>query len=78
MGGGIAWLFSYRNFLVRLKDISWEPITKGMQQIAKNYSYLLKTRRITKSELNNKLQELIYSLKFDGFKFLRLCCRSGL
>ena len=68
MGGGIAWFYSKLNLAVRMKDINWQNIAIGYQQIFKNYKTLLKIRKITKSDMINKTALVTASLDNKGFK----------
>ena len=68
MGGGIAWLYTKLNLPVRMKDVNWQAIALGYQQISKNYQALLKIRKITKAEFTNKFSLVTASTDFSGFK----------
>lgn len=68
MGGGIAWFYSKLNIPVRMRDINWKGIGLGYQQINKIYKTLLKIRKITKSEMINKLSLVTATTGVTGFK----------
>ncbi|MBT6121391.1 fatty-acid oxidation protein subunit alpha [bacterium] len=67
MGGGIAWLLSYRGLNVRLKDIGWDAVAKAFHTADKIYSQLVKKRRIKhimKSVYMNRLSATITNSGF--------------
>ncbi len=68
MGGGIAWLFSKLKLPVRMKDLSYNAIALGYQQITKNYQQLLKIRKITKNEIKNYLALVSSTIDYSGLK----------
>lgn len=68
MGGGIAWLFSYKDIFVRIKDISQHSIALGYQQIFKIYNQLKKIRKLTAEEINIKIDRVTSGLDYTGFK----------
>jgi len=68
MGGGIAWLYSKMDIPVRMKDIAWDGIALGYQQIDKVYKQLLKIRKLTKAEVANKVALVSATTDMTGFK----------
>jgi len=68
MGSGIAWLASYRGNDVRVKDINWEALSKGYQEIDDIYRQLLKIRRIKKDAANLMLHRVSFDVDYEGFK----------
>lgn len=52
MGAGIAWLLAKQGSQVRLKDLTWEGVGKGLQRIADYNQHALKRRKMTKNEHN--------------------------
>jgi 3-hydroxyacyl-CoA dehydrogenase/enoyl-CoA hydratase/3-hydroxybutyryl-CoA epimerase len=68
MGGGIAWLFSYRDIQVRLKDIAWGAVAKGYEAAYAVYKQLLKKRRLTPSQVSQKLLKIAGTTSYHGFK----------
>lgn len=66
MGGGIAWLFSYKNIPVRIKDISLEGIKLGYKHIAEIYSSLLKKRKIKETDLVKKYSNITATVNYSG------------
>ena len=67
MGSGIAWLFSKNGIPVRLKDISWEVIGKGMGAIRKMYAFPLKVRKMTPGQVNLKMHSVTGTVDYTGF-----------
>lgn len=68
MGAGIAQLFSFRNIPVRLKDTNTEAVAKGLSTIRKIYDDLLKKKKITFRELEQKMFLIGPSTEYWGFK----------
>jgi len=68
MGGGIAWLFAYRDFSVRIKDISQNAIALGFSQVQKIFSQLQKIKKITANQANLKTTKITSGLDFTGFE----------
>jgi len=68
MGSGIAWLASYRGNAVRVKDINWEALGKGSQEIADIYKQLKKIRRVKKDAANLMMHRISYDVDYDGFR----------
>ncbi|OGC05654.1 hypothetical protein A3H38_05405 [candidate division WOR-1 bacterium RIFCSPLOWO2_02_FULL_46_20] len=70
MGGGIAWLFSYRDIAVRLKDVNWEAIGKGFAAASGIYQQLKKRCKIKTARINLKMHHLSGTLDYGGFQNL--------
>ncbi|MEC7840065.1 MAG: 3-hydroxyacyl-CoA dehydrogenase NAD-binding domain-containing protein [Chlamydiota bacterium] len=68
MGAGIAWLFSYRDIPVRLKDVSWECIGKGYAAARGIYKTLLKIRKIKPYQIDKKFQYISGTIDYSGFQ----------
>lgn len=68
MGGGIAQLLSVQDIWVRLKDINYAALQKGLQSAAKIYQEAVKKRRLTKSEAARRMAHISFSLDYTGFK----------
>ncbi|MDD2887083.1 MAG: 3-hydroxyacyl-CoA dehydrogenase NAD-binding domain-containing protein [Aliarcobacter sp.] len=68
MGKGIIWLFSkyLKDVRIKLRDIS--QAHEIIKDVSKIYSYLIKTKKMTKNEVDFKLNKISYTDKFDGFK----------
>lgn len=67
MGGGIAWAFTNKDIPVRLKDISWEAISKAYASMQNVYKQLMKRRKITPGQMNLKMHHLTGSLNYSGY-----------
>ncbi len=68
MGGGIAWLFSYRDVPVRLKDLNPEAIGAGMKEAYRLLDKRRKRRRMTAWERDKKMTLVSPTLDWSGFK----------
>src|SRR5690606_22236897 len=68
MGGGIAQLGADKGLDVRMKDINTTAIALGFQQAQMIWSKLLKRRKITPFEYEQKLGRISGGTTFDGFR----------
>lgn len=68
MGGGIAWLFSYRDIPVRVKDIQWDAVSKGFEAASAIYGQLRKIRKLNDGEINLKMHKISGSTDYSGFQ----------
>ncbi len=68
MGGGIAQLLSNRGVWVRLKDINYDAIAKGLKAAFDVYNGLVKRRRMKPHELTAKMGMISGTLDYSGFK----------
>ncbi len=66
MGGGIAWLFSYKDFRVLMKDMVLEFLQKGFDSCYKIYKNLYKRRKITSREIELKMLKINGVLDYQG------------
>lgn len=68
MGKGIIWLLSkyLKDVRIKLRDIS--QAHGIIKDVSKIYDYLIKTRKMTKNEVDFKLNKISYTQNFDGFK----------
>lgn len=68
MGKGIIWLFSkyLKDVRIKLRDVS--QAHDIIKDVSKIYSYLIKTKKMTKNEVDFKLNKISYTQNFDGFK----------
>ncbi len=67
MGGGIAWAFANKGLPVRMKDLSWEAIAKGMATASGYNAQLVKRRKMTPGNANLLLHRISGTLDFSGF-----------
>lgn len=72
MGGGIAWLMSYKGLSVRVKDINWHSIELGYQQAAAYFNQLKKRRRITQASINTAINRIAGALDYQGFNHAQI------
>lgn len=72
MGSGIAWLFTYSDIPVRMKDVSWDIIGKGSAAVWDNYQTMIKIRKLKQGEANIKFHRLAGVVDYRGFKNLDL------
>ncbi len=68
MGSGIAWLLTNRDIPVRLKDISWDILGKGVSAVNSIYEQLLKIKKLTRSEASLKFHKLSATIDYSGFR----------
>ncbi len=68
MGGGIAWLLSQKEIIVRVKDINWKALTKAFQTAASLYRALVKKRRIKQNEMDVAMNRLSGGLDDIGMR----------
>ncbi|CDZ81771.1 Fatty acid oxidation complex subunit alpha [Candidatus Rubidus massiliensis] len=68
MGNGIAYVLSYNNFPVRLKDISWEAVGKGLSNISALYKKGIKDHKLNANEANLKFHKISPTIDNTGFK----------
>lgn len=67
MGSGIAWLFTNKDIPVRMKDIDWTAVGKGMGAAYGIYAKMVKDRRLKSSEASLKYHKLSGSIDYSGF-----------
>lgn len=68
MGAGIAWLFSYKGYSVRLRDMDWPSVGKGFQAISKIYQQLVKIRKLKPRELALSMHRVSGCVDYSGFQ----------
>uniref|UniRef100_UPI0040486D46 3-hydroxyacyl-CoA dehydrogenase NAD-binding domain-containing protein n=1 Tax=Aliarcobacter sp. TaxID=2321116 RepID=UPI0040486D46 len=68
MGKGIIWLFSkyLEDVRIKIRDIS--QANGIIKDISKIYDHLIKSKRMTKNQVDFKLNKISYTDKFNGFK----------
>jgi 3-hydroxyacyl-CoA dehydrogenase/enoyl-CoA hydratase/3-hydroxybutyryl-CoA epimerase len=66
MGKGIIWLFSKYTNDVRIKLRKLEQVESILAATNKLYAFFLKTRKMTKKQVEFKLNHLSYTDKFNG------------
>lgn len=68
MGGGIAQLLSDRGVWVRMKDMNYEAIAKGLAAAYKVYQGALKKKRLKPFELSAKMGMISGTVDYSGFQ----------
>ncbi|MFH1594034.1 MAG: 3-hydroxyacyl-CoA dehydrogenase NAD-binding domain-containing protein [Candidatus Omnitrophota bacterium] len=68
MGGGIAQLVSFRDILVRVKDINYEALGKALKTAYGLFKYAVKKRKLKKHEADFKFGLISPTVKYDGFQ----------
>jgi 3-hydroxyacyl-CoA dehydrogenase / enoyl-CoA hydratase / 3-hydroxybutyryl-CoA epimerase len=68
MGKGIIWLFSkyLKDVRIKLRDIT--QAHGIIKDVSKIYEYLVKSRKMTKNQMDFKLNTISYTDKLNGFK----------
>lgn len=68
MGKGIIWLFSkyLKDVRIKLRDIT--QAHGIIKDVSKIYDYLVKSRKMTKNQMDFKLNTISYTDKLSGFK----------
>ncbi len=68
MGAGIAWLLANDGVFVRLKDISWDFVGKGLGTIYAQIKKGLKIKKITPSKADRIFQLVSGTTDYSGFE----------
>ncbi|MHC4767838.1 MAG: 3-hydroxyacyl-CoA dehydrogenase NAD-binding domain-containing protein [Planctomycetota bacterium] len=68
MGSGIAWALSNADITVRLRDISWEAVGKGMAAVAKAFKGQVKRRKMTPGQMNLAMHRVAPTVDYTGFR----------
>lgn len=68
MGAGIAQVSNFRGMEVRLKDISYDALLNGMKAIHKNYKGLVKRKKLSQKEAEDKMRTITATTDFSGFQ----------
>ena len=66
MGKGIIWLFSKYTLDVRIKLRKMEQVESIINATSKLYSFFVKTRKMTKKQVEFKINKLSYTNQFNG------------
>ncbi len=72
MGGGIAWLFAQNNQAPLMKDMNVAGLELGLKQSAKNFSALLKRKKISQDDFERKQRSIVPTLDFRGMEAVDL------
>ncbi len=68
MGASLGWLFADKNYPVRLKDISWELLGKGMEQVRAQFQKGLKAKKLTPCQFDRRFQLVGGTIDYSGFQ----------
>lgn len=67
MGAGIAWLFTWKDIPVRLKDLNWNVLSKGFSTVYSIYDKMVKIFKIKTHDFQRKFQLLSATIDYSGF-----------
>lgn len=67
MGGGIAQILSANDIRVRMKDVNWDALAKGLQAAAKVFKQAVSRRRLKPSQAAMKMANITTTLDHSGF-----------
>ena len=67
MGGGIAWALSRQGLSVRLKDIGWDAVTKGMATAAAMFRAMVTRKKLTQGQMNLAMHRIGGTTDYTGF-----------
>lgn len=68
MGSGIAWLFSYKDIPVRMKDIDWTAVGKGYGAAFAIYNKMIKDKKLRANEASLKFHRISGTTDYSGFE----------
>lgn len=68
MGAGIAWLFASHGIFVRLKDISWSLVGKGIGTVFAQFQKGVKAKKVTLSQMDRSFQLVSGTVDYSGFQ----------
>jgi 3-hydroxyacyl-CoA dehydrogenase/enoyl-CoA hydratase/3-hydroxybutyryl-CoA epimerase len=67
MGSGIAWALSNAGVPVRMKDVDWEALGRGMGAAAAAFRAMVKRRKMTEGDMNLAMHRIGPTLDYTGF-----------
>jgi 3-hydroxyacyl-CoA dehydrogenase/enoyl-CoA hydratase/3-hydroxybutyryl-CoA epimerase len=67
MGAGIAQAANFKSRPVRLKDVSYPALLKGMQEVSKAYRGLVKRKRLTQKQADDRMRLITPTTDHSGF-----------
>jgi len=68
MGGGIAYLFSKASIPIRMKDINWDFIAKGVSTITELLHKAVLRKKMKQGESEIRLHDSSWTLDYRGFE----------
>ncbi len=72
MGSGIAWAMAQAGVPVRMKDVNWDAVARGMASAAGMCRALVKRRRLTEGRMNLLMHRIAPTVDYTGFAGLDL------
>lgn len=72
MGGGIAYVAADKGIFVRMKDVNWDAIGRGLKHASDLWQKLLKKRAITTYEKQHRMDRVSGTLDYSGFRHMEL------
>ena len=70
MGGGIAYVAADKGIEVRMKDVNYDAIGKGLKHARDLWFKEMKRKRINKYELQQKMDRVTGTIDYSGFQTL--------
>lgn len=67
MGGGIAQLFSFYGLAVRMRDLNYQALGRGLRQARQAYDYAVKKRKIRPARAISAMALISPTLDYSGF-----------
>jgi 3-hydroxyacyl-CoA dehydrogenase/enoyl-CoA hydratase/3-hydroxybutyryl-CoA epimerase len=68
MGSGIAWALARCGIEVRLKDVDWDAVARGMSAAAEMFQALVRRGSMTRAQMNLAMHRLAPSVDYTGFR----------
>ncbi len=68
MGGGIAQLLSHQGIWVRLKDINYDAVAKGLKAAQKIFAGAVEKKKMEKFEADVKMGHITGTIDYSGFR----------
>ncbi len=67
MGGGIAQLFSFYGLAVRMKDLNYEALGRGLKQAKEAYDYAVKKKKLNINQADCRMGLISPTTTYSGF-----------
>lgn len=68
MGGGIAQLFSYYGLMVRMKDLNYPALGRGLREAKEVYDYALKRKKLRTNQAAMGMGRISVTTDYSGFQ----------
>ncbi len=72
MGGGIAQLFAYHDFPIRLKDIDHGRVAEGLRYAESVFNEAVRRHKVSPLEKERKFEQISGTVHYDGFQKIDL------